>query len=133
MGFIQNIKEFIAPEEEENELELSEEEAKAVSAYEQAQDETASAIPTNANIVLFEPRGFEEAGEMANHIKHKRACCINLHKMPSELRQRTIDFLNGVVFGVGGSIKMIGENVILCSPRNLQVAGKIDVNSREEN
>ena len=37
--------------------------------------------------------------------------------MPSEYRQRIIDFLSGVVYGVDGSIKRIGENVILCSPR----------------
>lgn len=129
MGFGDKIKEFIAPSEPEDELELNEEEAKALSQYEKPQVEGASNIAANANIVLFEPRNFDEAEEIGYHIKMKRACCVNLHRMPSEYRQRIIDFLSGVVFGVDGSIKKIGENVILCSPKNLQVGGDINLNS----
>ena len=129
MGIGEKIKDFIAPTEEEEELELSEDEARVLSTYEEPQNETASKISNTANIVLFEPRNFDEAEEIGRHIKHKRACCINLQRMPSEYRQRIIDFLSGVVYGVDGSIKKIGDNVILCSPKNLQVAGNISLDS----
>ena len=130
MGFTDKIKEFIAPVDEENELELTEEEASTLSTYEQPKDASVSKINSSTNIVLFEPRNFDEAEEIGRHIKNKRACCVNLHKMPSEYRQRIIDFLSGVVYGVDGSIKKVGENVILCSPKNLQVAGDINLNSQ---
>ena len=123
MGLVDNIKNFIAPEDEEEGLELTEEEAQAVSPYEQSK----TSITADTNIVLFEPRNFDEAEEIGHHIKSKRACCVNLHRMPSEYRQRIIDFLSGVVYGVDGSIKKIGENVILCSPKNLQVGGEINL------
>ena len=128
MGLLNSVKEFIAPAEETDELELTEEEASSLSTYEESQNETASKISASANIVLFEPRNFDEAEEIGRHIKHKRACCINLQKMPLEYRQRIIDFLSGVVYGVDGSIKKLADNVILCSPKNLQVAGKIELN-----
>ncbi len=131
MGFTDKIKEFIAPVDEESELELTEEEASALSTYEQPKDASVSKISSSTNIVLFEPRNFDEAEEIGRHIKNKRACCINLHKMPSEYRQRIIDFLSGVVYGVDGSIKKVGENVILCSPKNLQVAGDINLYSQD--
>ena len=131
MGFGDRLKEFIAPEEDEEEqLELTKEEAEAVSPYEKNLS-SSSAITANTNIVLFEPRNFDEAEEIGHHIKSKRACCVNLHRMPSEYRQRIIDFLSGVVYGVDGSIKKVGENVILCSPKNLQVGGDINLNSDE--
>ena len=128
MGFGDKIKNFIAPEDEEEELELTQEEAEAVSPYEEGK----ARITADTNIVLFEPRNFDEAEEIGHHIKSKRACCINLHRMPSEYRQRIIDFLSGVVFGVDGSIKKIGENVILCSPKNLQVGGEINLGFEQE-
>ncbi len=132
MGFGDRLKEFIAPEEDEEEqLELTKEEAEAVSPYEKNLA-SSSAITANTNIVLFEPRNFDEAEEIGHHIKSKRACCVNLHRMPSEYRQRIIDFLSGVVYGVDGSIKKVGENVILCSPKNLQVGGDINLNSDED-
>ena len=131
MGLPNFIKDFIAPEETDEVLELSEEEAESISAYEQPKNQSASSL-ANANIVLFEPRSYDEAGEIARHIKRKRACCINLHRMPSDYRCRMVDFLNGVVYGVDGSIKRISDNVILCSPKNLQVAGQIDLNNNQE-
>ena len=132
MGFGDRLKEFIAPEEDEEEqLELTKEEAEAVSPYEKNLS-SSSAITANTNIVLFEPRNFDEAEEIGHHIKSKRACCVNLHRMPSEYRQRIIDFLSGVVYGVDGSIKKVGENVILCSPKNLQVGGDVNLNSDED-
>lgn len=124
MGFGDKIKNFIAPEDEDEQLELSKEEAETVSPYEKT---GSSSISADTNIVLFEPRNFADAEEIGHHIKNKRACCINLHRMPSEYRQRIIDFLSGVVYGVDGSTKKIGENVILCSPKNLQVGGDINL------
>ena len=132
MGFGEKIKEFIAPVEEEEELELDQEEAGVLSTYEKPKDDSVGKINSNTNIVLFEPRNFDEAEEIGRHIKNKRACCVNLHRMPLEYRQRIIDFLSGVVYGVDGSIKKIGENVILCSPKNLQVAGNINLNNQAQ-
>ena len=128
MGLGDKIKEFISQDEEEEELELTKEEAEAVSPYE----ESRSTITADTNIVLFEPRNFDEAEEIGHHIKSKRACCVNLHRMPSEYRQRIIDFLSGVVYGVDGSIKKVGDNVILCSPKNLQVGGEINLSVEQD-
>ena len=132
MGLGDKLRDFIAPEvEDEEQLELTQEEARAVSSYEKGILQSSSSITANTNIVLFEPRNFDEAEEIGHHIKNKRACCVNLHRMPSEYRQRIIDFLSGVIYGVDGSIKKIGENVILCSPKNLQVGGDINLNGEE--
>lgn len=128
MGFGDSIRNFIAPVEEDEQLELTQEEAKNVSPYEVNGNNN---ITADTNIVLFEPRTFAEAEEIGHHIKNKRACCVNLHRMPSEYRQRIIDFLSGVVYGVDGSIKKIAENTILCSPKNLQVGGDINLSSDE--
>ena len=129
MGLGDKLRDFIAPEvEDEEQLELTQEEARAVSSYEKGILQSSSSITANTNIVLFEPRNFDEAEEIGHHIKNKRACCVNLRRMPSEYRQRIIDFLSGVVYGVDGSIKKVGENVILCSPKNLQVGGDINLN-----
>ncbi len=132
MGIGEKIKNFIAPEETDEELELTKEEAHVLSQYEQPQVEGASRITANANIVLFEPRTFEEAEEIGRHLKLKRACAVNLHRMPSEYRQRIIDFLSGVIYGVDGSIRKIGENVILCAPKTMPVGGEINLSGSEE-
>lgn len=130
MGLKDTIKNFIAPED--GEIEMTKEEAETISVYEKPKNSSLGNIAANTNIALFEPRNFEEAEEIAYHIKSGKACCINLHRMPIEYRQRVLDFLSGVVCGVEGSIKKLGNDVILCSPRNLKVSGDINCTNKEE-
>ena len=73
MGILDKLGDFIAPEEEEEQLELTEEEVKAVSPYEKSALGQSSGITENTSIVIFEPRTFDEAEEIGFHIKSKRA------------------------------------------------------------
>ena len=136
----QKLKDFIAPldddeEEYENDeeqvLQYKESETKPVSSYE-ATKTSVNTIPSNASMVLFEPRSFEEAEEIAKHLNNRRACVVNLHRLQRDFAQRTIDFLTGVVFALDGSIQKIGHNVILCTPKNVNVTGDISLESDDD-
>ncbi len=105
--------------------------------YTQSEAKTSSYEPTgkkvnvdkNTAMVLFEPRAFEECELIGSYLKNDKAVVVNLHRLQRDSAQRTIDFLNGVVFAVEGSIQKIGHNVILCSPKNLGVSGQISLGS----
>lgn len=134
----EKLKNFIAPVDEdddeyedEEELEYTESEAKPVSSYESKQTKVQK-LPSNAQMVLFEPRSFEEAEEIAKHLKNKRACVVNLHRLQRDYAQRTIDFLTGVVFALDGTIQKIGHNVILCAPKNVGVDGEISLDNDDD-
>ncbi len=132
MALSDKWRNFISPIEEEAELELTEEEAKSLSDYEQPSNKSFSKVQADAKMVLFEPRTFEESEEVARHLKEKRAAVVNLHRLPPNFAQRTIDFLTGVVFAIDGSIQKIGHNVILCTPRTINVAGEISLEAAEK-
>ena len=134
------LKDFIAPvdddEEDEDEVEdtqlqYRESEAHPISSYDKRRTNVTS-VPTNAQMVLFEPRSFEECEEIARHLKSRRAAVVNLHRLQKEYAQRTIDFLTGVVYALDGSIQKIGHNVILCAPKNVAVDGEIKLDSDDD-
>lgn len=139
----EKFKNFIAPIDEDDDEEEYEEEqqlqykqsevkpVKPVSEYE-TPTTSVSSTPSNASMVLFEPRSFEEAEEIAKHLKQKRASVVNLHRLPRDYAQRTIDFLTGVVFALDGTIQKIGHNVILCTPKDVNVAGDISLESDDD-
>ena len=128
MGFTKKIKDFIAPMEEDELLEITEEEEdEVVNEYEKPQNQKVSKLPQDTKMVLFEPRAYQEVEDIAEHLKEKRAAVVNLHRLQSSAAQRTIDFLSGVIFAVDGSIQKIGPKVILCTPRNIGVAGQINL------
>ncbi len=132
MTFKQKLKDFISPVEEEEFLELSQQEASALSEYEKPHNKNVSKIPADTKMVLFEPRSFDEAEEVARHLKSQRAAVVNLHRLPKEYSQRSIDFLTGVIFALDGTIQKIGHNVILCTPKSIGVAGEIQFDYSEE-
>ncbi len=132
MALSDKWRNFISPIDEEAELELTEEEAKSLSDYEQPSNKSFSKVQADAKMVLFEPRTFEESEEVARHLKEKRAAVVNLHRLPPNFAQRTIDFLTGVIFAIDGSIQKIGHNVILCTPRTINVAGEISLEAAEK-
>ena len=135
----EKLKNFIAPVDEDEDEEYEEEEetapvqtvTKPVSTYE-SQKTAVNRIPTDAQMVLFEPRSFEEAEEIARHLKQRRACVVNLHRLQREYAQRTIDFLTGVVFALDGTIQKIGHNVILCTPKSVSVDGVISLENDDD-
>ncbi len=132
MTFKQKLKDFISPVEEEEFLELTQQEASALSEYEKPHNKNVSKIPADTKMVLFEPRSFDEAEEVARHLKSQRAAVVNLHRLPKEYSQRSIDFLTGVIFALDGTIQKIGHNVILCTPKSIGVAGEIQFDYSEE-
>jgi cell division inhibitor SepF len=132
MPLLKKLKDFIAPIEEDDVLEVSEDESKRLSEYEQPQNKALNKTSLDTKMVLFEPRSFDEAEEVARHLKERRAAVVNLHRLPRDYAQRTIDFLTGVVFALDGSIQKIGHNVILCTPKSIGVHGKINLDGEEE-
>lgn len=135
MGLMDKLKEtFTTVEtEDDEELEMSEEEAQKVSHYEQPTgNKNVAKVAQNTKMVLFEPRSFDEAEEVARHLKERRAAVVNLHRLQREYAQRTIDFLTGVVFALDGTIQKIGHNVILCTPATIGVHGEISLDASED-
>ena len=131
------LKNFIAPvddedeEEEEENMEEDVEKTQPISSYEKKKINVSN-VPSNAAMVLFEPRSFEEAEEIARQLKGRKAVVGNLHKLQRDYAQRTIDFLTGVVFALDGTIQKVGHNVILCAPRNVAIDGEIKVAADDE-
>ncbi|NLC97181.1 MAG: cell division protein SepF [Erysipelotrichaceae bacterium] len=136
MGIKKKFIDFIAPIEEDNyesdagELEVTREEAKAISSYE-APKTKINRVSSDTKMVLFEPRSFEEAEEIARHLKQRRACVVNLHRLQRDYAQRTIDFLTGVVFALDGTIQKIAHNAILLTPSTIGVDGVISLEQDE--
>lgn len=128
MSIKDKLKDFISPDDDE--LYLDEDEVESISSkYEEPRSKTAANAHIEAKMVLFEPRSYEEAQEIAVRLKEQKACVINLHRLPHDYAQRTIDFLTGVIFALDGSIQKIGPNIILCAPKSIGVGGSINLDA----
>jgi len=131
MKWLDKVKNIVAPVQED--LEFDGEDAKALSDYEAPSNKKLTAqVSADTKMVLFEPRSFDEAEDIARYLKDKKAAVVNLHRLNREYAQRSIDFLTGVIFALDGSIQKIGHNVILCTPKSIGVHGKINFDQDQD-
>ena len=76
-------------------------------------------------MILLEPRSFSEAQAIADHLKTRNSVVVNLKRVTSAQAKRIIDFLSGCIYAIGGNMQKIGIGIYLCTPKNVNVQGKI--------
>ena len=64
-------------------------------------------------IMLFEPRVFSDAKQIASRLLNGQAAIINFERMDNQQSRRIVDFLSGVTYAIDGDIKRIGEQIFL--------------------
>lgn len=79
----------------------------------------------NTRVMLFEPRTFEDAQELADHLRSRRAIIINMQRLRSDIMIRIVDFLSGTVYALNGSISKLGPCIYICTPDSMEIHGSI--------
>ncbi|MBQ3385051.1 MAG: cell division protein SepF [Erysipelotrichaceae bacterium] len=117
----QFFKDVITTDVDDDEEEV--EEVAATSDYEQANQK--GILKTDAKMMIFEPRSYNDATEIVKYLKVQKACVVNIHRLQNEIRQRLIDVLWGAVYAIDGKIQKVGTDVYLCTPRSVTVDGMV--------
>lgn len=82
-------------------------------------------------MILLEPRAFSESQQIADHLKNRNSVVVNLKRVTSDQAKRIIDFLSGCIYAIGGTMQKIGVGIYLCTPKNVNVQGKISDDSEK--
>ena len=80
---------------------------------------------TQLRVVLVKPERFENAAEIADHLKDKRTVVINLESTNKDIARRLIDFLSGVAYAGEGKIKKIAANTYIITPYHVDIEGDL--------
>lgn len=83
-------------------------------------------------VILNEPRSYEEAQEIADHLRSRRSVVVNLQRVRSDQAVRIVDFLSGTIYALNGGISKLGPNIFLCTPDTVEIQGAITEMLTEE-
>ena len=75
---------------------------------------------TQLKVVLVKPERFENASEIADHLKEKRTVVLNLESTNKDVARRLIDFLSGVAYAGEGKIKKVAANTYIITPYSVE-------------
>lgn len=76
-------------------------------------------------VVLVKPERFENAAEVADHLREKRTVVLNLEQTNKDIARRLIDFLSGVAYAQEGKIKKVAVNTYIITPYNVDLLGDL--------
>ena len=93
--------------------------------YDLRPDEALSENDGHSKMILLEPRAYSEAQQIADHLKMRNTVVVNLKRVTSDQAKRIVDFLSGTIYAIGGDLQKIGGGIFLCTPKNINVQGKI--------
>ncbi len=94
--------------------------------------EAMEADTSNNKMILLEPRAYSESQQIADHLKNRNSVVVNLKRVTSDQAKRIIDFLSGCIYAIGGTMQKIGVGIYLCTPKNVNVQGKISEDGKEQ-
>ena len=135
MSFLDELKKLTHPYEDEDEEFEDFEETPRKDSFEdrrasmKADDRRGKVVnihaTTQLKVVLVKPERFENASEIADHLKDKRTVVLNLESTHKDVARRLIDFLSGVTYGVEGKIKKVSANTYIITPYHVDFEGDL--------
>ncbi|NBD22780.1 cell division protein SepF [Paenibacillus glycinis] len=143
MGMMNKFMSFLGLQEEEEVVERERVDAHDDQEVETSQFEARKASSKGNNIVsihsqknvrviLNEPRSYDEAQEIADHLRSRRSVVVNLQRVRSDQAVRIVDFLSGTIYALNGGISKLGPNIFLCTPDTVEIQGAITEMLTEE-
>jgi len=78
-----------------------------------------------SRMMLLEPRAYSEGQQIVDYLKARNAVVVNLKRVTPDQAKRIVDFLYGAIYAIGGKFQKLGGGIFLCTPKNVNVEGKI--------
>lgn len=75
----------------------------------------------DSSFIIYRPKDYDEAPDIAQRLKCGQSLVLNLNSLESEKAIRVIDFIYGVVFGLGGDMRQLGHNLFVCVPSGIDI------------
>ena len=143
MGLMDELKKIIHPYDDEDydyddeDLTVEKESGKAY--FEDRRDERREERKTDdrhnkvvnihataaLKVVLVKPDRFENASEIADHLREKRTVVLNLESTNKDVARRLVDFLSGVAYAGEGKIKKVAANTYIITPYSVDIMGDL--------
>lgn len=120
----EDFEEFVSPKQRQAPVE---EPAHAQADYRRSSKDKVVNIhaTTQLSVVLVKPERFENAAEIADHLRDKRTVVLNLEETNKDIARRLIDFLSGVTYSLDGKIKKVANNTFIITPYTVDILGDL--------
>lgn len=80
-----------------------------------------NSFSADQSVVRFNPKNFDEAGELVNFLEQGKSLIMSLEEIPSETARRLLDFMSGIAFALNGKINPVSAKTYFITPENVDL------------
>lgn len=77
-------------------------------------------------IIVVEPRVYSEVKEIADLLLANQAVILNFNRIEKNEAKKIVDFLMGTIYAIEGDMQRVGNEIFLCTPKNVEIDGVLD-------
>lgn len=82
---------------------------------------SASSVNEKCKVVITQPIGFDDARQIAENLTNGKTVVVNFERTDAETTKRTVDFMSGITYAVGGTVQRISHTIFLFAPAQIEV------------
>ena len=82
-----------------------------------------------SQVLLFNPKNFDDAGELATYLGQNRSVVMALEDVPTETARRLLDFISGIAFALNAKITSVSAKTYFITPENVDL---LNVQAQQE-
>lgn len=76
---------------------------------------------SDTQVILFNPKSFEEAGDLVGYLQNGRSLVMTLEGQPTEKARRLLDFISGITFAMDGKVTPVAGKTYFITPQNVDL------------
>ena len=78
-------------------------------------------------VVVLEPSSFDDSQKIADYLRNNQPVVVNFETTDKLVKKRMTDFISGTIYALNGSLKMIGANILVCAPKNVDIDAGVNL------
>ena len=78
------------------------------------------------SVVVLEPVDFNDSQKIADYLRSNQPVVVNFANTDNVVAKRMTDFISGTVYAIGGSMKKLGRNILVCAPKNVDIDAGVE-------
>jgi cell division inhibitor SepF len=75
----------------------------------------------SGKVVITQPMGFDDARQIAENLTNGKTVFVNFERADGDTIKRTVDFMSGITYAVGGTVQRISSAIFLFAPARVEV------------
>lgn len=84
-------------------------------------------------VIVVEPRSFDDAANIVQHLKDRKIVMLNLHLLDNSQSQRTIDFVCGASQALNAKPQKVSDGVFVFAPHNVTLSADLNTQQNKFN